>query len=221
MSKWCSYGYFPPGDSETRKVREIEDELLREYLPIVLTSSEQILATPRYFYCQLANAYLSSPYVFGGGPIPLGVLLLLWDAGAMRFECPSCGGSLHAIGVAGSILSGSGSAWGICTGCRTAQRVTKGRFGRTISAVGKLLPRYRNEPIIEKGGRPRFDWKDGLTGESAPDRVIVPAVEAVDFWGLVCELTGREVGDYRRKPVRSGLSPATLLRPLTLEKKRR
>ena len=221
MSRFVSYGYSPPNDPEDRVAREVEEALLCEYLPLILANSERILETPRYFFCQISAAWLSSIWVYGGGPIPLGVLLLLWDAGEMRFECPSCGSSLYAIGVAGSILSGSGSAWGVCAGCRTAQRVTKYRFGRPISAVGKLLPRYRNEPIIEKGKQPRFDWKDGLTGESTPDRVLVPAVEAVDLWELICELTGRDVGDYRRQPFRAGTAPSALFHPLTLEKKRR
>ena len=70
MSKWVSHGYSPPDVAEARQAREVEEELLREYLPVILASSERILETPRYFYCQLTFAWLSSLWFFAGGPIP-------------------------------------------------------------------------------------------------------------------------------------------------------
>ncbi|HEY6930616.1 MAG TPA: hypothetical protein VJA66_13135 [Thermoanaerobaculia bacterium] len=219
MSKWVSYGYRVSDDLEARQAREIEEELLREHLPLILASSERILETPRFFYCQLADAWLSSMWLYGGGPIPLGVLLLLWEAGEMQFECPSCGGPLYAIGVSGSALSGSGSAWGICAKCRTAQS-HRGPCGRSVHAGGRMLPRYRNEPIIQKGKHPRFDWKDGLTGESTPDRVIVPAVEAVDLWELICALTGKETTRHNRGRRPAYIAPRGMSHPIVLERKR-
>ncbi len=220
MTKWCSYGYFPPESPEVKRGGEFEDELLREYLPVILVNSERILDTPQLFYCQLADAWLSSMWLYGGGPIPLGVLLLLWDAGEMRFECPSCRGPLCAVGVSGSILSGCGSAWGVCAGCRQSRR-HRGSISRAIRAVGNLLPpQYRNESVIERGKRPLFDWKDGLKGEFTPDKVLVPAVEAVDLWELICALTGRDLGQHVRKPLPEGISPRGLTHPILLEKKR-
>ena len=109
---------------------------------------------------------------------------------------------------------------GICARCHSPQS-HRGSCSNAIRAVADLLPRYRNEPIIEKREQPRFDWKDGLTGESTPDRVVVPAVEAVDLWELICELTGREVGDDQRQPFRAGTASSPLFHPLSLEKKRR
>jgi hypothetical protein len=61
-------------------------------------------------------------------------------------------------------------------------------------AVARLLPLYKNEPIIEYGKRPRFDWKDGLIGETTPDRVLVPAVEPVDLTALLAKLQAAEAG---------------------------
>jgi hypothetical protein len=220
MSKWVSYGYEPPDTQEAKKAREIEQELLREYLPVILTNSERILETPRYFYCQLGVAWLSSMWLYAGGPIPLGVLILLWDSGEMLFECPSCSGTLHAVGLCGSLLSGSGSAWGVCRRCQTMGDVRTDRIGRRIVTVGNLLPRYVNRPIVEKGKHPLFDWKEGLKGESIPDTILVPAVEALDFWELVCELTGMDIGEHRRAPLSEGLAPQGLLQPITLEKRR-
>jgi hypothetical protein len=97
-------------------------------------------------------------------------------------------------------------------------------------AVGELVGIHRNEPVIEKGTHPIFDWKDGLKGEFTPDRVIVPAVEAVDVRTLIVELRGTELRNSRGEgtilpdpgprrqepqPVRRGLT-----HPIQLEKKR-
>ena len=109
MSKWVSYGYAPRNDPERLQVRQAESKLFREQLPLVLANADRILATARYFYCQFDDAYLSAIWLSGGGPIPLGALLLLWRRGHMVFECPECRGRFHAVGMCGSILSGSGS----------------------------------------------------------------------------------------------------------------
>jgi hypothetical protein len=192
MGKWHSYGYVPQdGQGAGRAQREAEDELLREHLPTILGHSRRIVETRRYFYCQLTSAWLSTWFFYnGGGPIPLGVLILLWDSGEMVFDCVECGGNLYAIGVGGSPLSGSATVWGVCEGCRKSQRRTHSKGSLSIHAVGQLLQRHTNERIVERGQEPRFDWKEGLIGESTPDRVILPPVEAVDFLDLVRELNG-------------------------------
>ena len=220
MSRWISHGYSTPDDSEARQAREVEEALLCEYLPVIVENADRILETPAHFYRRLASAWLSSMWFYAGGLIPLGVLLMLWEAGEMRFECPLCEGTLYAVGACGSILSGAGSAWGVCDRCRASRIVRPSTMARTIVAVGGLLPCYRNLPLVEKGTQPRFDWKDGLKGEFTPDRVLVPAVEALDLWELICELAGINVGDYRRTPRSTGSMPRGLMEPITLEKRR-
>lgn len=231
MSKWVSYGFSPGNDLEARRAREIEGELLREYLPVILGNSERILETPRYFFCQPGSAFLSCSFFYGGGgPIPLGVLLLLWDAGEMIFDCPTCAGSLYAVGLH-RLLGGSGCVWGVCAGCRQWQKFCHGHLGASSRAVGELLRVYRNEPIIEKAKRPVFDWKDGLKGEFTPDRVIVPAVEPVDIRSLIVELRGSAFKDGREegellpelRPTKQAPRPITrgFTYPILLEKKRR
>ena len=232
MSKWVSYGHSPQNDPEAIRARQEEDELLRQHLPVILANSDRILETPRYFFCRLRTAYMSSLWIFGGGgPIPLGVLLLLWKAGEMIFECPGCGGHFYAVGISGSILSGCGSAWGPCLNCNQRQHIRRDHMGETILAVGPLLRIHRNESVIEKGKQPRFDWKEGLVGESTPDRVIVPAVEPVDLRTLIAELGGSELEGVSREgqllqelgpekettqPIRRGFTS-----PIPLEKKRK
>lgn len=231
MSKWVSYGYGPRNDPESIRARLAEDELFRQHLPVILANGDRILATPRYFFCQLKTAYMSSLWMFGGGgPIPLGVLLLLWNAGEMIFDCPGCGGRLHAVGIFGSILSGCGSAWGQCLDCNQGQHIRRGHIGETILAVGPLLRVHRNEPVIERGKQPRFDWKDGLVGESTPDRVIVPSVLPATLRTLIAELRGSEpeVSPREEQPLPdSGLAKKAtqpirrrFTYPIPLEKKR-
>jgi hypothetical protein len=187
MSKWVSCGFEPVVDM---RAREVEDQLIREKLPLIISNSGRILSTPRYFFCQPLSAFLSCPYVFGGGEtIPLGVLVLLWRAGKMKFDCPACGALAYGFGVGGSVLSGSGSVRGICIGCRQ-WRCDRRNVAESILAAGPLIASIRNEPLVEKGKRPRFDWTAGLVGKTTPDRVIVPVVEPVVLEGLIQEVTG-------------------------------
>ncbi len=227
MARFISRGYGPPDDPELRDAKEIEDELFRQYFPLIRSSSETILETPRYFFCQLKSAWFSSLWIYGGGPIPLGVLVFLWDQCKMVYDCLSCDGSIYAVGIRGSILSGSGYVWGLCERCGWCQRDRQEGDGTNMTAVGELLRVYRNEPIIEKGTQPIFDWKDGLKGEYTPDRVIVPAVEPVDLWTLIRELTGiADPGvagdsDYAPKPAPERVRPRGMTFPILLEKKRK
>ena len=189
MSKWIYCGYGPPKDPEAIRARQEEDEVLRQHLPVILANFDRILGTPHHFFCQLGTAFMSSLWVFGGGgPIPLGVLVLLRKAGKMIFGCPRCGGRFHAVGISGSILSGCGAAWGPCLDCNQQQYLRRDHVGASILAIGPLLRTERNEPTIEMGKQPRFDWKGGLVGESTPGRVIVPAVMPADLQHLVAEL---------------------------------
>ena len=96
--------------------------------------------------------------------------------------------------------------------------------------LGSLLRTYRNKPLIARGKQPGFDWKDGLVGESTPDRVIVPSVEPVGLRTLIMELGGCEDEDLSgdvllsRKPGATVLRPQPIRRgftfPIPLEKKR-
>jgi hypothetical protein len=210
MSKWESRGYAPGSDPERERTRQVEEELLREYLPIILAQSSRIIETPRYFFCRLVSAWLSTWFLYrGGGPIPLGVLCLLWETGEMVFECPACRRNLHATGVGGSPLSGWATVWGVCAGCHTWQRRPDGSGSRAIHAVGRLLEKHRNEPVIERGRQPRFDWKEGLKGDSTPDRVIVPSVKHMDLATLVRDIAN--AGGPEQPSRRGAVGPNSVL----------
>jgi len=190
MARVVSHAYRPQGDAESRRR---ETKVLRRGFPLILRNLDRILRTPRFFFCQLQSAY-SWTFWFGpSGPIPLGVLDLLWENGEMIYDCAECGGRLHAVGVGGSFSGGS--VWGLCADCSYS-----GKFGCSpgwhegFLAAARLLPLYKNESIIEYGKRPRFDWKYGLVGETTQDKILVPAVEPVDLPALLAELEAVEAG---------------------------
>jgi hypothetical protein len=189
MAKFVSYAYRPQGDAKSQR-KEIE--ILWRGFPLILGNLDRILRTPRFFFCQLQSAY-SWTFWFGpSGPIPLGVLVLLWKTGKMIYRCPECGGRFHAVGVGGSFSGGD--VWGLCADCGYSGKFSSRSWLEGFLAAARLLPLYRNEPIIEYGKRPRFDWKDGLVGETTPDKVLAPAVEPVDLPALLDELEAAEAG---------------------------
>ena len=189
MATFVSYAYRPQADAESRRA---EMESLRGGFPLILRNLDRILRTPRFFFCQLQSAY-SWTFWFGpSGPIPLGILVLLWEGGKMTYGCPECGGRFHAVGVGGSFSGGD--VWGLCADGGYSGKFSSRSWLEGFLAAARLLPLYRNEPIIEYGKRPRFDWKDGLVGETTPDKVLVPAVEPVDLTALLDELEAAEGG---------------------------
>lgn len=141
----------------------------------------------------------------------------------MIFECPECQGRLHAVGMCGSILSGRGSVWGPCLDCGKEQKLRLGGIGKTIEEIDSLLKVCRNQDVVRPGKRPRFDWKDGLVGESTPDTFVIPAVEAAPLSVLIAEIGGPavKIGSAGPAPVgddngvRRGIGPFNLTKRRT------
>ncbi len=190
MAKFVSYAYSPGASSYSRAA---EMALLRREFPLIIRNLEHILRTPRFFFCLLKSAYVSTPWLFGGGgPAPFGVLAILWEDGSLLYQCPKCAGHFYALGAAGGFSGGR--VWGICTDCRKGSEFDVENWPFPLVAIGRLLALYRNEPIIETGEQPRFDWKDGLKGATTPDRIILPAVGTVDLGSLLTELRAADTG---------------------------
>lgn len=206
MTKIVSYAYRPDGDAESERV---EMESLRRGFPLILLSLDRILRTPRFFFCQLQSAYTWALWVGPTGPIPLGVLVLLWENGTMIYGCPDCSSRVYALGVGGSLTRGE--VWGLCAGCSSnGDFIPKSwhdgiLWSQGFFPIARLLPFYQNEPIIEYEKRPRFSWKYGLVGETTPDKVLVPPVEPVPLTQLLAELEAAEAGaaipDDQTEPV--------------------
>ncbi len=43
----------------------------------------------------------------------------LWKNNKWKSKCPKCGGTVYITNAGGSSLSGAGSGWGTCEGCKT------------------------------------------------------------------------------------------------------
>lgn len=190
MSKIRIYGYGPEKDNRSREEREKEENLLYQNLKVILANSKKILETEEYFFCQIGSAFLSMPYIEPSGHIPLGALIQLWNQGKLTDTCTHCGGIVYIIGVGGSLLSGQHEWWGGCSGCNLRQVGEKERFILLWRPMTAMLKRYPNKPIIEKGTRPVFSWREGLKGEYTPDRVIKDRVRGVSLQELVEQLRG-------------------------------
>lgn len=190
-----SAGYVP--DTGTCGRRSEEASSFCDNLQLVLDHGNEILRTERYFYCYPDDAFLSLAY-FGGGPIPLGALILLWRAGEMLDVCQACGGTVHIIGAGGSPLSGSHSWWGCCVRCGRKRRGQRESFSTLWPPVLKMLRQYRNEAVIQRGKRRQFSWSKGLVGEDTPGVVIKPRIEGVSVATLIAELKNTAHGAEER-----------------------
>ena len=166
--------------------------LLAENLWLLLERSGEILKKPEYFFCEPSFAHASIRYLYQG-PIPLGVLLGLWREDSLTVPCPECGGRVLVYCLAGSPLSGGRVCDGICSDCQqtTPRRVRPEEpFAEFALPLVRAIGQYRNEPVIERGERPRFSWGQGLVGKRKPDRVIRPAANGVPFSRLIDLLNG-------------------------------
>lgn len=54
-------------------------QLIDTGLAIILRNAQMILGREDYFYCLLPSAYITAPLLAESGPIPLGVLIRLWE----------------------------------------------------------------------------------------------------------------------------------------------
>jgi len=170
--------------------QEAENKLFCENLRLIIENSDTILKREEFFFCEFGSAFLSIAYIAKGGPIPLGVLISLWQRGEFIDKCSHCGGDVYIIGAGGSPLSGTHSFWGYCGQCGRKQSGKKPTLGELWQPVVEMLKRYPNKPIIEKGTRPVFSWREGLKGDYTPDRVIKDKVRGVSLQELVEKLRG-------------------------------
>lgn len=111
-----SYGYETPAPAS---VAQDQYNLLVQNISLVLRYSDEIIACRDYFFCELAFAWCSWPYVSGDGPLQLGHLLLAWSSDRLIGKCSACSGKVLVTSFGGSILSGSNSWSGYCMDCES------------------------------------------------------------------------------------------------------
>lgn len=95
--------------------------LFTENIELLRAHEKTILECAEYFFCDIAFASCSWPYVTGDGPLCLGYLLLGWREGLLLESCPTCVGECLVTSFSGSPLSGSQTWSAFCTNCKTMQ----------------------------------------------------------------------------------------------------
>ena len=95
---------------------------LIDALPTLFHYIDEFKSIDSLYFIELEDTVFSSAYI-GNSKIYLGDLLTLWQKGEWQDRCSNCGGIRYAFSAGGSPLSGSGSGWGVCSGCR--QNVTQ------------------------------------------------------------------------------------------------
>lgn len=118
----------------------------------ILKHWQLILNTPEYFYCIIPGAYLMSP-VPESGPIPLGVLIRLWERRRWMDRCPHCWEWICILGAAGDLSTTDHTWWGICLTCKGSvdnngpERIFC--FTRDLYEPARgLLRVYNNVPLL-------------------------------------------------------------------------
>ncbi|MCA0315043.1 MAG: hypothetical protein LCH63_14585 [Candidatus Melainabacteria bacterium] len=95
--------------------------LFTENIELLRAHEKTILECAEYFFCDIAFASCSWPYVTGDGPLCLGYLLLGWRERLLLESCPTCVGECLVTSFSGSPLSGRQSWSGFCTNCKAMQ----------------------------------------------------------------------------------------------------
>jgi hypothetical protein len=169
-----------------------EAEILAKNLDLLLENSGRILDKPEWFQCRLEPAYLA---YWGGGDIPLGALLLLWQEGKMLAACDKCGAIVHLLGLGSTPFGSKQGCWGICRGCREwsnfrPRDIGTDFFYANARAVRLLLKRFRNEYIEEREANGQiFTWS-GLKDVRKKVKARLRKVEPAALEQLVAELRG-------------------------------
>ncbi len=128
-----------------------EAELLAKNLGLILAGTDLILARPEWFHCRPKQAYLA---YWGGGGIPLGVLLLLWGQGNMTARCGECGSTVYLAGMGSTPLGSRKDCWGACAGCGRWVDLRpddiRGSFFRDNVAAIRSLMKIHGEGHLEE-----------------------------------------------------------------------
>ena len=132
-------------------------------MELILEYSDKILSCGEYFHCKLSFAYIATTY-FGGGYIPLGILLIGREEKILRDFCPYCG--KKAVWITG--LSGGlsfGSKWGVCERCKkfTISNCKPVDYIKIWKEIVPIILSYPSWKIIEVEKEvPHFSWAEGI-----------------------------------------------------------
>lgn len=85
----------------------------------------------------------------GGGPLSLGALTALWDAGLWSEPCPRCGGTARVYFAGGSPLSGSNSYDAQCPDCGEKIHASAQKFYELWRPAKKLLDVQQGIKVVQ------------------------------------------------------------------------
>lgn len=105
-----------------KAIIEIEKSYLLKYRRLLRANAARIDSRRDFALCTMRCAFISIAYIGGSGPIPLGLLLKMWEDGMGSGQCPDCGSRTLYVCAGGSPLSGSHSVFGICDPCNKTLR---------------------------------------------------------------------------------------------------
>jgi len=158
----------------------------------ILRNAQMILSHDPHFYCLIPGAYILASLIPESGPIPIGVLIRLWERWKWMAPCRNCNEWVYIIGAAGNPLSGTHSWWGICSGCRgdinqQGPAFIRGEARSFIQdlcvPVCDLLRIYDNRPVVPKLDNQPWSWT--ATPIYVPPPEPVRPVEPTPFLDLL------------------------------------
>lgn len=153
------------GGEETRALRAARDmDYLFGSFGQFWERRRKILCMPEIYGIYPLFSGLSLAYA-GGGPLSLGMLLELWNAGEWRVPCTNCGGASFIYFAGGSPLSGMNGYAARCPACGARIHGRAENFAALWRPAKKLIARAEAEKAAEPPGaqrtqpRPREDFR--------------------------------------------------------------
>lgn len=146
MTKIVSRGYFPEETSASAK----DLALFCENADLLLSHRQRIIINPKYFFCSLAFAYCSWPYVSGDGPLNLGTILLGYERNVLTASCENCGSKVLITNFGGSILSGNNKWDGFCPHCKLVQSGRWDNFSIRFHFICRIRKSFYDGEIEKK-----------------------------------------------------------------------
>ena len=126
---------------------------LQATLPLLLESGDLLSTHPRC-YASAPLPALVSCQGRGGGRLPLGGLVELWDSGGFHTSCPACGSRLYIVNVWADDRTHEHILTGVCVSCPDPQTTifaSRSEYGKVWDALYEArLWRDRQPPGSEK-----------------------------------------------------------------------
>ncbi len=100
-----------------KKNLSLEQSLFRDFYPIILFRSVQIVQTPEFYNCKPEFVKMSDSV--GGPNLTLGDLCVLWGNGKFIAQCSICGGYVLILSgsSSGKLIGGESDRTGYCIEC--------------------------------------------------------------------------------------------------------